>query len=57
MNSDVNYEDPPEKEESGPVAGPRTVSWKSVISTTFKTPQECVGQNRNLGTVRRGDTR
>ena len=57
MNCDVNYEDPPEKEESGPVASPKTVSWKSVISTTFKTPQECVGQNRNLGTVRRGDTR
>ena len=57
MNCDINYEDPPEKEESDPVAGPKTVSWKSVISTTFKTLQECVGQNRNLGTVRRGDTR
>ena len=57
MNCNVNYEDPPEKEESGLVAGPKTVSCKSVISTAFKTPQECVGQNRNLGTVRRGDTR
>ena len=57
MNCDVNYEDPQEKEESGPVASPKTVSWKSVISTTFKTPQECVGQNRNLGTARRTDTR
>ena len=57
MDCDVNYEDPQEKEESGPVASPKTVSWKSVISTTFKTPQECVGQNRNMGTVRRGDTR
>ena len=47
MNCDVNYEDPQEKEESGPVASPKTVSWKSVISTTFKTPQECVGQNGN----------
>ncbi len=57
MNCDVNYEDTPEKEELGPVASPKTVSWKSVILRTFKTPQECVGQNRNLGTVRQGDTR
>jgi len=57
MNCGVNYEDPPEKEESGPVASPKMVSWKSVVSTTFKTPQECVRQNRNLGMVRRGDTR
>ncbi len=57
MNCDVNYEDPPEREESGPVASRKMVSWKSVISTTFKTPQECVGQNRNLRTARRTDTR
>ena len=57
MNCNVNYEDPPEEEEPIPVTSPKTVSWKNVISTTFKTPQECVGQNRNLGTVRRGDTR
>ena len=57
MNCDVNYEDPPEREKSGPVASRKTVSWKSVVSTIFKTPQECVGQNRNLGTARRTDTR
>ncbi len=57
MNWDVNFEDPPEKGESDTVASPKMVSWKSVISTTFKTPQECVGQNKNLGTVRQGDTR
>jgi len=31
MNCDVNYEDTPEKEESDTVAGPKRVSWKSVI--------------------------
>ena len=45
MNRDVNYEDPPEEEESESVLSPKTVSWKSIVSTTFKTPQECV----NLG--------
>ena len=49
MNCDVKYVDPPEEEESGPVTSSKTVSWKSVVSTTFKTLQECVGQNRNLG--------
>jgi hypothetical protein len=49
MNCNVNYEDPPEEEESGPVTSRKTVSWKSVVSTTFETPQECVRQNRNLG--------
>jgi hypothetical protein len=57
MNCDVNYEDPPEEEEPIPVTCPKTVSWKNVISTTFKTPQECVGQNRNLSGIRRPDTR
>ena len=57
MNYNVNYEDPPEEEEPIPVTSPKTVSWKNVISTTFKTPQECVGQNRNLNGIRRPDTR
>jgi hypothetical protein len=47
MNCDVNYEDPPEEQTTEPIHSPRTVSWKSVIATPFKTPQECVGQNRN----------
>ena len=55
MNCNVNYEDPPEKEESGPVAGPKTVSWKSLILTTFKTPQKCVGQNGNRHVHRKTD--
>ena len=57
MNCNVNYEDPPEEEEPIPVTSPKTVSWKNVISTTFKTPQECVGQNMNLSGIRRPDTR
>jgi hypothetical protein len=57
MNCDMNYVDPPEAEELDSIANPKTMSWKSVISTTFKTPQECVGENKNLRTVRRVDTR
>jgi len=58
MNCNVNYEDPQEEEEPIPVTSPKTVSWKNVISATFKTPpQECVGQNRNLSGIRRPDTR
>ena len=57
MNCDVNYKDPLEEEESESVLGPKMVSWKSIISTTFKTPQECVGQNRNPGVLRWSDTR
>jgi hypothetical protein len=40
MNCDVNYEDLPEEEEAIPVTSPKTVSWKNVVSTSFKTPQE-----------------
>jgi hypothetical protein len=47
MNCDVNYEDPLEKETEQPICSPRTVSWKSVVATPFKTPHECVGQNGN----------
>ena len=57
MKCDVNYEDPREEEESESVLSPKMVSWKSIVSTTFKTPQECVGQNRNLGILWRPDTR
>jgi len=57
MNCDVNYEDPLEEEESESVPTQKTVSWKSIVSTTFKTQQECVGQNRNPGILWRSDTR
>ncbi len=47
MNCDVNYEDQPEEETTQPIRSPKTVSWKSFITTPFKKPQECVGQNGN----------
>ena len=55
MSCPVNCEDPTEEEELSikqqPIPAPKTVTWKSVIATTFKTPQECVGQNSNWHTV------
>jgi hypothetical protein len=51
----VKYEDPMEEEELStkqqPIPAPRTVTWKSVVAIIFKTPQECVGQNRNQHTM------
>ncbi len=40
MNCDVNYEDPPDDKIAQPIHSPRTVSWKSVVATSFKTLQE-----------------
>ncbi len=57
MNCDVNYKDPPEEEESESVLSPKTVSWKSIASTTFKTPHECAEQSRIPGILWRWDTR
>ena len=55
VNCPVNYEDPTEVQESRkkqqPISGPRMVTWKSVVRTACKTPQECVGQNRNHQTM------
>jgi hypothetical protein len=50
MNCAVDYEDPEEeKKHDIPISSSvgKTVTWKSAIATTFKTPQECVGQNGN----------
>ena len=47
MNCDINYEDPPEKTETEAIAAPRTVTWKCIVTSPFKTPQECVGQGRH----------
>ena len=49
MNCPVNYEEPEETiEEKGlPISAAKMVTWKSDVRTTFKTPQECVGQNGN----------
>ncbi len=55
MNCEINYEDPPENEDLGSAASPKTVTWKSIISTTFKTPRECVGENKNAKKAQRSD--
>jgi hypothetical protein len=50
MNCPVNYEDPEvetDKDKTkSPVANLKTVTWKSVVATLFRTPQKCVGDNR-----------
>jgi hypothetical protein len=48
MNCPVNYKEPEEdvEEDNFPISAAKTVTWKSDVATTFKTPQECVGQNR-----------
>jgi len=50
MNCPVNYEDPSEEEttetkRTQPISALRTVTWKSDVASSFKTPQECVGQD------------
>ena len=50
MNCPVNYEDSSEEEatetkKTQPISALRTVTWKSDVSSSFKTPQECVGQD------------
>jgi hypothetical protein len=51
MNCPVNYEGPAEsqekKEKKRAISAPKRVTWKIVLATPFKTPQECIGQNRN----------
>ena len=53
MNCPVNYEDPKKDErtliKSRPISAAKTVTWKRVIATPFKAPQECVEQNRISG--------
>ena len=57
MNCEVNYEDPAEGDKVSSILGPKTVSWKKDIASSFKTPQECVGQNKNLLPKRKMDRR
>ena len=50
MNCPVNYEDPSEEEatetkKTQPISALRTVTWKSDVASSFKTPQECIGQD------------
>lgn len=40
MNCPINYEDPPDEAQAHNAT--KSVTWKSVIATTFKAPQECV---------------
>jgi len=49
MNCPVNYEERGEdvEEDNFPISAAKTVTWKSDVATTFKTPQECFGQNGN----------
>jgi hypothetical protein len=61
MNCPVNYEDPAEeqdpKRKQQPISAPKTVTWKSIVATAFKTLQECVGQNRNCQNMLKMDRR
>jgi hypothetical protein len=54
MNCPVNYEDPEvemdKDKENKPVTAQKMVTWKSVVTTPFKTPQECAGHNRTSKT-------
>ena len=49
MNCDVNYKDPPEEEESESVPAQKTVSWKSIVSTTFKHRRRVLGRTEIQG--------
>jgi hypothetical protein len=61
INCPVNYEDPAEeqhpKRKQQPISAPKTVTWKSIIATAFKTLQECVGQKRNRQNMPKMDRR
>ncbi len=51
MNFPINYEDPEDNMNTkykckNPISAGKTVTWKTEIATLFKTPQECVGQNK-----------
>jgi hypothetical protein len=59
MNYPVDNEDPEEeKERDIPISSvEKMVTWKADIATTFKIPQECVGQNGNHKNKRGMDRR
>ena len=54
MNCPVNYDDPVDPTVM-PIASPKTVTWKNVVATSFKTPQECVGKDGNRQVKRKPD--
>ena len=41
MNCDVNYEDPPEEDETEVIAAPKMVTWKDLVASPSKALQEC----------------
>ncbi len=52
MNCAINYEDTTEETEGKEkkptsIYAPKSVTWRSDIASPFKTPQECVGQDRD----------
>jgi hypothetical protein len=66
MNCPVNYEDPPEVQDEvrrrtmtqklGQMgSSSKTVTWKRVLATPFKTPQECVGKSGSSSKVQKTD--
>jgi hypothetical protein len=50
MNCPLEYKDPAlttgKANKKRPMTATKTVTWKSVVPTPFKAPQECVGHNR-----------
>jgi hypothetical protein len=48
----INYEDPKEIKcnptVKNPISAGKTVTWKIKVATSFRAPQECIGQNRIL---------
>jgi hypothetical protein len=68
MNCLVNYKDKSEQntseegnetrrgsKEQSTTTSPKTVTWKSVIASPFRTPQECVGHSGISTQKRRTD--
>jgi hypothetical protein len=55
MNCPVNYEDPEVETDKDrtkiPLTAPKMATWKSVVATPFKAPQECVGHKRVSRTI------
>jgi hypothetical protein len=50
MNCLLEYKDPPlmtgKANKKQPMTATKMVTWKSVVATPFKAPQECVGHNK-----------
>ena len=53
MNCPVNYKDPDNEDEQTQTTQPKSVTWKRVVATTFKTPQECDEDNSSKKVAQR----